>query len=490
LVQTPTAYSQINFMQKVSFAPTASIDLSLGFHYSKTSDYSRYDRHIYLRNGLPRYGRWDYGPQKWMMTNFTISDSKKNTIYDLMTVRLAFQQFEESRISRNFKSDLENTNTERVNAYSANVDFLKNFDSLNAVFYGIEWVSNFIFSEGIEKNIISSQTAQSASRYPKSDWSSYAVYATYKHKFSELLLLQTGLRYNYFAINALFDTTFFPFPFTTATINNSALTGSFGLVFQLNKNLIATTNFATAFRAPNIDVMGKVFDSEPGSVVVPNPNLKAEYAYNFDLGISGSAGNLLKFDVTVYRTWLQNALVRRNFTLNGLEEIMYRGELSTVQAIQNAAVANVYGIQTGFEVKLPIGLSFGTDLTYTKGEEETDDGTFSPSRHAAPFFLVSKLSYNTKKINLQLFANYSGAKTFNQMPAEEIAKPYLYIPDANGNPYSPDWYTLNFNAMYNFSSHISLSAGIENLTDRRYRPYSSGLTAPGRNFVFSAKVGF
>ena len=38
------------------------------------------------------------------------------------------------------------------------------------------------------------------------------------------------------------------------------------------------------FRAPNIDDIGKVFDSEPGSVVVPNVHLKPEYAYSSDLG--------------------------------------------------------------------------------------------------------------------------------------------------------------------------------------------------------------
>ncbi len=44
-------------------------------------------------------------------------------------------------------------------------------------------------------------------------------------------------------------------------------------------------NASTAFRAPNIDDIGKVFDSEPGSVVVPNETLKPEYAYGGELGL-------------------------------------------------------------------------------------------------------------------------------------------------------------------------------------------------------------
>ncbi|MFA4862568.1 MAG: hypothetical protein WC605_02230, partial [Bacteroidales bacterium] len=59
-----------------------------------------------------------------------------------------------------------------------------------------------------------------------------------------------------------------------------------------------------------------------------------------------------------------------------------------------------------------------------------------------------------------------------------------------GNPYSPAWYTLNFKVMYQITDILSVSGGVENLTDIRYRPYSSGITAPGRNFILSLKANF
>ena len=36
----------------------------------------------------------------------------------------------------------------------------------------------------------------------------------------------------------------------------------------------------------------------------------------------------------------------------------------------------------------------------------------------------------------------------------------------------------------------SFSGGIENITDQRYRPYSSGITAPGRNFILAVRTAF
>ena len=49
-----------------------------------------------------------------------------------------------------------------------------------------------------------------------------------------------------------------------------------GVVLKPNNKTTIRTNFSTAFRAPNIDDIGKVFDSEPGNVIVPNENLKSE----------------------------------------------------------------------------------------------------------------------------------------------------------------------------------------------------------------------
>ncbi|MDP4963850.1 MAG: TonB-dependent receptor plug domain-containing protein, partial [Salibacteraceae bacterium] len=87
LVQTPSAYSQMNMMQKVRFKPNKNWDLTYAFHYSETSAYSRYDRHLRTRNSLPRYAEWSYGPQVWMMNQFTVVNASENVLYDELTIR-------------------------------------------------------------------------------------------------------------------------------------------------------------------------------------------------------------------------------------------------------------------------------------------------------------------------------------------------------------------------------------------------------------------
>ncbi len=105
LLQIPSAYVQLNLMQKIRFKPNENWDFEYGFHYSITSAYGRYDRHNRTRDGLPRYAQWDYGPQKWMMNNLVIHQHGDYAIYDQLTLRLAQQSFEESRIDRSFNDN-------------------------------------------------------------------------------------------------------------------------------------------------------------------------------------------------------------------------------------------------------------------------------------------------------------------------------------------------------------------------------------------------
>lgn len=490
LLQIPSAFSQINMMQKIRFQPNERWDFQYGFHFSETSPYGRYDRNQRVRNGLPRYAEWDYGPQIWMMNNLNINYTANNSVFDQMSLRLAHQWFEESRIDRTFNKTERNTQSEEVGAYSVNLDFIKTTGEKNTFFYGLEYVLNDVNSEGELTDISTGISEVGPSRYPQSKWQSLAAYVTDEFKVTDNFTLSAGARYNLVLLDSEFDTAFYPFPFTEANLSNGALTGSFGGVYRPTESWVISANLGSAFRAPNVDDVGKVFDSEPGSVVVPNPDLKPEYAYNADLGIAKVFGDVVKVDVTGYYTTLKDAMVRRDYKLNGQDSIMYQGEMSQVQAIQNAAVANVYGVQVGLEVKLPKGFGFSTDVNFQKGEEELDNGDTSPSRHASPFFGISRLNYKANKLSMELNLNYQGKRDFDDLPDEEKVKTEIYALDENGNPYSPAWYTLNFKALYKMTDTFDVSGGIENLSDQRYRPYSSGISGAGRNFILALTAHF
>lgn len=491
LVQRPSGYEQINFMQKMRFRPNERWDVQYSLHYSTTTSYSRYDRLLRVRpNGLPNSAEWNYGPQVWNMHQLSVAHQRSRALFDGVILRVAYQFFEESRIDRNFNAAVRRSRVEKVDAYSANLDLSKRWGERHALYYGAEGVLNNVRSTGTDQNVNTNVTVPGPSRYPQAEWTSWAVFAHYEFRPSVRWLLQAGARYNLYGMGARFDTTFYPFPFTTATLRQGALTSSAGIVWMPTERWTLSVRAATGFRSPNVDDMGKVFDSQPGAVMVPNPDLRAEYAYNGEVAIARQFGQRVRMQVNGYYTLLQDALVRRPFTLNGEDSIIYAGQMSRVFAIQNAARATVYGLQADLEVRLPAGFGFATKLNYQKGEEELDDGSTAPLRHAAPWFGVSRLTYNTGALGLDFYLLYNGEVPNSAMPTEELDKAYQYAVDADGKPYAPGWYTLNFKAMYRLNNLWTLSAGVENLTDQRYRPYSSGLVAPGRNVILALRAHF
>jgi hemoglobin/transferrin/lactoferrin receptor protein len=298
------------------------------------------------------------------------------------------------------------------------------------------------------------------------------------------------VRYSHFNIDATFDNRFYDLPFKDAQINTGNFTGSIGFTYKASDLLSLRTNFATAYRAPNIDDIGKIFDSEPGSVVVPNPNLKAEYSYNGEVGAILNFDNVFKVEMATFYTKLDNALVRRDFNLNGETEIMFQGELSNVQAIQNAADARVYGFEAAVQINFCENLSLNSNYTIAKGYEELDNGEKAALRHAPPQFGNTHLVWKNNRLKMDAFARYSGQIRAENLAPSETNKPEIYPVNSNGDLYSPGWYTLNLASQYQISNAWQVSASLENITDQRYRSYSSGIAAPGRNFIVAVKYSF
>lgn len=489
-IQKPTGYNQLSLMKKLRFKPIEAWDFSLGLLYSTTSDYPRFDRLYRKRDGQLRTAQWYYGPQQWLQGNFQAHHRSQGELFDELRIVTAYQFFKESRHNRDYQDTWLFHNEEQVDAWSANLDFEKGFGN-HTLHYGLEYVLNNVRSNGSEESISTAEKRLGVPRYPDgSTWESMAAYGSFKWKLSPTLALQTGARYNLVLLRATFDEELYDFPFEEADIQTGALTGNAGLSWQQSKMLNWKLNLSTAFRAPNIDDIGKIFDSAPGMVVVPNPQLKPEYAYNAEIGVRLNLEDIVLIDLTGYYTWLEDAMVRRDFTLDGREYIDYQGESSRVQAIQNAAHAIVYGLEAGAQVQLAKNLHLKARINITEGEEELDDGTKAPLRHAAPVFGDARLTWESGKFTIDFSGEYNSELQYNELAPSEQDKAYLYAIDENGNPYAPEWNTLNLNSSYQFTDSWLASVSLENITDQRYRTYSSGIAAPGRNLIIALQYSF
>jgi len=490
-LQIGSAFSQLNFMQKIRFKPNRFWDIDYAFHYSASSNAGRYDRLVMdaNQNGVLDNAQWYYGPQKWMMNRLGITNTQTTLLYDQVRVVVAVQNYEESRHDRKFNSDQLRNQTETVDAMSVNLDLDRKISEKATLFYGAEGIYNKVGSVANRIHRITQVETPTTTRYPNgSTWQAFGGYANFKYRLSTKFIVNAGARYSLYSIKADFDTSLFPFPFVHAENKNGALNGSLGFVFSPNSTWQVYLNGSTGFRAPNIDDLGKIFDSQPGSVVVPNADLRPEYAYNAEIGSAKTFGNFLKVDLAGYYTLLKNALARRAFQYKGQDSIVYDGQLSQVLAVQNITAAYVYGIQAGMEISFGAGLSLKSSISYQKGEEQSEDSLiYYPKPHVAPLFGSTHLIYERKRLKFDLYTLYNGKMDYSDLPLVDRIDNGSYAKDEKGLPNTPAWYTLNFKAAWFISQNFVLSGGIENITNQLYRPFSSGISAPGRNFYISVR---
>jgi hemoglobin/transferrin/lactoferrin receptor protein len=494
-LQVGSKYSQVNFMHKVRYKPNKFLELNYGLHVSETSKYNRYDRLYIMQTSGPyknklRWAEWYYGPQKWQMHRLGVNSSRATKVYDNLRLVGAYQFFEESRFDREFMFREIHMQKENLDAYSLNIDLDKKVSNKMTISYGTEALVNKVHSRASLTGVITHKVDSAATRYPDgSTWQSYGAYVSAKYQLSKKLIFNGGLRYNHFLIHANFDTTFFPFPYTEANMSNGSTSSNLGIVYNPNTSLQLYANVAKAFRAPNIDDMGKVFESVPGYLVVPNPGLKPEKVYNIECGTVKTVGKFLIVDATIYHTWLKDAMVRKNFVFNGDTSIRYLGNKSTIQAIQNVTKIRVYGIQTGFELFYK-GFGIKSNLSYQNGKEQSPDSlVYYPLRHAAPTFGSTHVTYKYKKVRCDFYIVYNSKMKYEQLALTERVNA-SYARDENGKAYVARWQTLNIKAAYYPSQYVTLTLGVENITDKMYRPYSSGINSSGRNLIVSLKARF
>jgi len=143
------------------------------------------------------------------------------------------------------------------------------------------------------------------------------------------------------------------------------------------------------------------------------------------------------------------------------------------------------------DVNFGKGIGLSSTINYQKGEEESEDSLiYYPLSHITPLFGSTHLTYERKKMKLDMYVVYNGKMNYKDLPLADRNDDTPFAKDDNGKPYVPGWYTLNFKAALYINKYVSLNLGIENITDQLYRPYASGISAPGRNFIAALKCKF
>ncbi|MCX2738890.1 TonB-dependent receptor [Pontibacter anaerobius] len=485
-IQRPTGYTQYDVLQKIRFQPSASHSHTLNLQLSTSTDVPRYDRLTELADDKLKYASWYYGPQERLLASYTFAHTAPTKLYDEARAVAAVQRLEESRHNRRFGKNWLSHQTEQVWVHSLNADFSKKLRA-HRLQYGLEATYNDVQSEADEEDIASGERRTQSSRYPDggSSMHSVAAYLTNSWEAKPWLVLTQGLRYTYVGLDARFkDKTYFPFLQDDVQQRHHAISGNLGAVLLPGNGWRFAILGSSGFRAPNVDDLSKVFDSTPGNVIVPNPALGPEYTYNLEVSAAKSIAERLHLEVTGYRTWLRDAITVQPFSLNGQDSILYNGDLSQVTANVNAGKAYLYGYSASLQADITNSLSLSSSLNYTYGRVQGAEGE-TPLDHVPPLFGRTSINLQLKRLRTEFFVLYNGVKSLEEYsPSGEDNLKYA-TPDG-----MPAWHTLNLRTAFQITPNLQFQAALENITDRYYRVFASGISAPGRNVVLTLRGKF
>lgn len=487
-IQAPTGYQQVHLLQKLLFLPTTQHSHLLNVQLSTSSDIPRYDRLTQLRDGQLRFAEWAYGPQTRLLASYRFRHHPEGRWYDQLTILPAYQYIEESRYDRLFQADTRDVQIERLHIGSINVDAQKQLRPDHQLQVGVEGLMNQVASQAFSHQLETGVRLPTQPRYPGGGtlYLSASAYLTHHWQIRPTLTWQAGARLTGVSTRAqLDDTSVIPLPFDEIVQRNLAPSANLGLSWRPTPDWRVRGLLGTGFRAPNLDDLGKVFDSQPGNVIVPNPHLVPEYTYQAELGLRYRWSTWLTAQVDGYYTLYDRAIVVRDFPAYGIDSLLYDGVLSNVQANVNARQAWLAGGSAALEGRIA-NWHARAQVNYTYGYIPDEQTLLD---HIPPLFGLLRLSYASPVWALTATAQFQGWK---RLTRNQTAPPFHDSRDLSNQAFAtedgwPAWWVFDLKGEYALHKAVTLQAGVENMLDLHYRPYASRMSAPGRNVYVAVR---
>jgi len=507
LIQKNTGYEQIDLMQKFLVQLGGQNQFVLNLQYSNSSDISRYDKLVEERNGTLRYAEWYYGPQKRFLLSPQLKIFPEKKFLNSGKITFAFQKLEESRNNRFFNSLTRNFQREKVNALSLNGDFEFQLKEEHSFSYGFEGVFNDISSYAHQYDLIlqqneiigSSPNLPIPTRYPNrgSSYGSYAVYLNWIWDLSPQLTLNAGIRLTNTHLRAKWGQSYnINSLLSRVQLDAEALTETLALTYRPNKNTQWNAILSNGFRNPNIDDVGKIRESR-GTLIVPNPMLFPEYAYNFELGLTKYLNQPRNyFSFRGFSTLLSRHIGRDTFTIfadqstPSMNTILYNGEELTTYANNNLGDRYIFGGSIDGNFSFTDQLSLRGDLNIIQAAKSKKYG---PLPSISPVFGNLVLTYQKEAWFASMRYQFSGSKAledYSEGGEDGLDETPLISEDPDLYAGTPAWSELSFLSQYQWNDKIHLRMGLDNIFDVHYRSFASGISAPGRNFKLGVNIQF
>lgn len=311
---------------------------------------------------------------------------------------------------------------------------------------------------------------------------------TFQFGDSSQYRLNAGLRYDNSSSKAKDNPNYTPairgqIPYLGSERKHSGFSYGLGLDWKFTPRLNLLAKYSTGFRAPTSDETWLLFP-HPDFYLKANPNLKAETAKNFELGLAGSgkAGNF-KFSgfQTRYRNFIELTYMgvsSDNPNSPNYAPISDGTALvsSPVWQNQNRSSAWAKGLEFNGtwnldSIGLPQGTHAGINVSYIKGKAKQTNGQETPINALSPWSAVYNLGYDapSKRWGVNAYLTHTAAKKPSDTvhSSDDLNNPWPFAKHSKA-------YTLFDLAAYlNIGKQVTLRAAAYNITNKQYYTWES-----------------
>lgn len=311
---------------------------------------------------------------------------------------------------------------------------------------------------------------------------------TFQFGDSSQYRLNAGLRYDNSSSKAKDNPNYTPairgqIPYLGSERKHSGFSYGLGLDWKFTPRLNLLAKYSTGFRAPTSDETWLLFP-HPDFYLKANPNLKAETAKNFELGLAGSgkAGNFkLSGFQTRYRNFIELTYMgvsSDNPNSPNYAPISDGTALvsSPVWQNQNRSSAWVKGLEFNGtwnldSIGLPQGTHAGVNLSYIKGKAKQINGQETPINALSPWSAVYNLGYDapSKRWGINAYLTYTAAKKPSDTvhSSDDLNNPWPFAKHSKA-------YTLfDLTGYVNLGKYFTLRAGAYNIGNKKYYTWES-----------------
>ena len=472
-VQSPTGYDQWDVQQRFrAKVPRGYVDVNV--QHSTTSDVPRFDVFNDVAGGVQKWAEWSYGPQKRSLFATNLVQGIRGAVWQTM---VSYQAVEESRIKRRFGQDDRITQRENLDVWGVtsvvrgqrrNVDWEAGVDG--------QW--NAVASAATALSLVTGVTQSDLTRYADggSMMRTLGAFGSARRTWGPHTL-RGGVRYSHAAVHSTFlDTTWLDLPVRTFDQSKGALTGSASWSAKWSSQLQTLSSLSSGFRHPNVDDLGKVREKN-GFVLVPNADLKPEYLYTAEQGLTWSLrpqSDVLVVQAAAFASLWRDAIVQADASLAGDTILLIDGDSARIQMNQNIDGAWVRGARLEVSARLWPKTTFRSVINWTLGSSLDDAAT--PLSHIPPTFGVVEVARKGAMTRLSTSVRYAFAKAASDFGPGSTDNLQEALPEG-----SPGWATWNVEGAMQVSDRLEVRLSGLNLLDLHYRTFGSGISAPGRN---------